>query len=352
MNIASSGNPVVSVVTATRNRPSWLRVALHSIASQTFDRFESIVIDDGSSAETIGAYREIWPELGGRFVLQEPPVAGARGSGPAAARNRGIHLAKGEFIAFCDDDDRWKMNDHLGVAVDVLTREGGDFYFANMCGENQGNVTIPDWFPGSPRLTTGPRVNDDPVVYEVSLRDLAATMHHHYPHPNGCVIRADLVREVGGFWERVDIGEDIDFVLRAAERARRIFYRPDRVVGYNVTPRDSAFSRQTKIEHYLECIAVAQHILALCTHARVRRCARSLQGYFLRQLARELEESRSDAVAPLPLAWQALCVYPTPGALAYFARLAVLRSGAWLRPRVSPGNGAADRPSAGPDSRS
>src|SRR3954451_15572727 len=173
--------PLVSVVTASRNRPFWLQKTLRSIAAQTYDRFESIVIDDGSDAETLSAYEGIWDGLDPRFLIQKPPAPGVRGTGPAAARNRGIRLAKGEYIAFCDDDDLWNLADHLEVGVGVLEQEGGDFFFANMRGENNGEVTIPDWFPDSPRLTAGPRVLHDPVVYEVTLPDLTATMHHHYP---------------------------------------------------------------------------------------------------------------------------------------------------------------------------
>ena len=149
--------PTVSVITATRNRPEALRAALTSIAAQSFADFEALVIDDGSDEETLRAYEALWAGLDGRFHLHRAVAPGVPGTGPSAARNRGLRQVRGEFIAFLDDDDLWVKEDHLAAGIEALRREGGDFYFANMIGVRREKAVIPDWFPASPGLTAGCR---------------------------------------------------------------------------------------------------------------------------------------------------------------------------------------------------
>src|ERR1700730_18180990 len=87
-----------SVVIPTHNRARLLERALHSVSSQTFTDFEAIVVDDGSTDATQQtlASRRSFPF---RFVTHE------RAKGVAAARNRGVAEAAGEFVVFLDDDD-------------------------------------------------------------------------------------------------------------------------------------------------------------------------------------------------------------------------------------------------------
>ena len=231
-----------------------LRVALESIAAQTFEHFEVIVVDDGSDADAVRAYDELIHSMDERFVFHRHPTPGLEGTGPSAARNRGIRLARGRFIAFCDDDDRWRLPDHLEVGIGAMRANNADLYFTNMQGESGGEITVPDWFPDSPGLVRGRKVHGDPAVHEVSLNTLMEVMRYHYPHPNGCIISRELLSEIGLFWEPVRAAEDVNLILRAADRARRILYRPDRVVGYNVGLRDSEYARNAKARLMLFCV--------------------------------------------------------------------------------------------------
>jgi glycosyltransferase involved in cell wall biosynthesis len=92
--------PVVSVVIPTYNRPQFVRGAVRSVLAQTFLDFELIVIDNGSVDDTSNVIRS----------FDDPRVRCVRieiNNGVSPARNRGIELARGEFIAFLDDDDEW-----------------------------------------------------------------------------------------------------------------------------------------------------------------------------------------------------------------------------------------------------
>src|SRR5687768_15051060 len=107
-------SPGISVVVPTHNRPDHLQDTLRAILGQTWTDFEVIVVSDGPSNRN----REAVASLGeSRIRYAEVPHHG----GPAAARNAGIALAKGDLIAFCDDDDIWE-SDKLALQTEVMGR--------------------------------------------------------------------------------------------------------------------------------------------------------------------------------------------------------------------------------------
>jgi cellulose synthase/poly-beta-1,6-N-acetylglucosamine synthase-like glycosyltransferase len=315
--MAADPTPLVSVVIPTRNRPGLLRPALASVAAQTFDRFEALVIDDGSDEATLKAYDDLWAGLDGRFVLHRQPVPGLPGTGPSAVRNRGVRLARGEFVAFLDDDDYWEAPDHLAVAVQALRRHNADYYFAKMQTVRAGEVILPDWYPDSPQLTAGPRVEESPAVYGVTLPAILPLFRHFHIHLDCSVIRRSLLEELGCFCERIRYGEDYHLALRVAAASRRTLYRPDLVATY-VVPQGPSASRIPVAEQGLQMIAVCQHVRATCDNPLVRRCARAREAWNYRVVAEALlQDGRGGAAA---LAWQALCLYPTAGGAVALAR--------------------------------
>lgn len=92
-------SPSVSVILNTYKRPAFLREAIASLLAQTFPSFEVIVVDDGSDDETTGVVAGFEDERI-VYVYQE-------NAGQSAALNRGLALARGEYVSFLDDDDRY-----------------------------------------------------------------------------------------------------------------------------------------------------------------------------------------------------------------------------------------------------
>lgn len=103
----------VSIIIPTYNRAKFLVEALESVYSQTRKPLEIIVVDDGSTDNTRTALSE--SEFNVKYVYQ-------KNSGPAAARNAGIAVAKGDVIAFLDDDDLLVPN-ALELCVGNLERK-------------------------------------------------------------------------------------------------------------------------------------------------------------------------------------------------------------------------------------
>jgi glycosyltransferase involved in cell wall biosynthesis len=89
---------LVSAIIPTYNRGYIVGKAIDSILNQTYDNIEVIVVDDGSTDNTLEKLKEYGDRI--RVVSQT-------NSGPAAARNHGIAVSRGEIIAFLDSDDIW-----------------------------------------------------------------------------------------------------------------------------------------------------------------------------------------------------------------------------------------------------
>src|SRR5580704_559124 len=142
--------PLVSIITPTRNRPTVLARAVDSIAEQTVSDYELLIVDDGSPREVLEAYEPMIERFGGRARVLTKDALRDKSGTPAIARNRGIREARGTWVAFLDDDDRWVDPHHLEIALASLERARGDFFFANMYCERNGVILIPDSYPGSP----------------------------------------------------------------------------------------------------------------------------------------------------------------------------------------------------------
>lgn len=102
--------PLVSVIIPAFNAEGTVRNAIDSILSQTYKQIEVIVINDGSTDNTLKILREYGKQI--RYISQN-------NKGPSAARNAGIKIAKGDFIAYQDADDV-SMPERIGREVDYL----------------------------------------------------------------------------------------------------------------------------------------------------------------------------------------------------------------------------------------
>jgi glycosyltransferase involved in cell wall biosynthesis len=109
-------NPKVSICVPTYNRKDYLRETLDSIFAQTYKDYEVVVVDDGSTDGTAEMLKDIDYPI--RYHWQ-------KNSGDAAARNKMIKLAQGEFITFIDSDDLL-MHDAVDRMMEVMQAEGGE----------------------------------------------------------------------------------------------------------------------------------------------------------------------------------------------------------------------------------
>lgn len=105
--IATSENPLVSIIMPTWNRADIICRAIDSVLSQSYSNFELVIVDDGSSDQTDHIIQSIYAReiASGKIVFVRQP-----NSGVCAARNRGLDTAKGDLIAYADSDNAWKAD--------------------------------------------------------------------------------------------------------------------------------------------------------------------------------------------------------------------------------------------------
>ena len=115
--------PLVSVIVTTFNRADLLCETLDSILNQTYTNFELILVDDGSTDKTEEVVKKYTDHRLHYFKT-------VNWGGPARPRNIGIKKAKGDYIAFCDDDDIWK-NNKLEMQLDIIINNNAGLCFCN-----------------------------------------------------------------------------------------------------------------------------------------------------------------------------------------------------------------------------
>lgn len=162
--------------------------AIDSVLAQSLESFELVVIDDGSTDDTV----ENFARLDGTIRIER-----IEHSGPAAARNRGVAIARAPLIAFLDSDDLW--------APAKLERQLA-FMLANPgCAISQTNeIWIRNGRRVNPGLRHHKRAGD---IFIDSLRTCLISM-------SATMMRTDLFRSLGGFDEIMAAAEDYDLWLR------------------------------------------------------------------------------------------------------------------------------------------
>jgi glycosyltransferase involved in cell wall biosynthesis len=184
--------PKVSVVIPTYERVSTIARAIDSVMAQSFSDFELIVVDDGSTDATAELIGRDYPEA--LFLWQD-------NRGVSAARNAGVSLASGEWIAFLDSDDAWlpeKLERQLSALAnepELLLSHTDEIWIRN------------DRFVNKPKeySKSGGR------IYRQCLPLCGIC-------PSSVLIRRDLFDEIGGFDETFPVCEDYDLWLRITAR--------------------------------------------------------------------------------------------------------------------------------------
>ncbi|MFC1555580.1 glycosyltransferase family 2 protein [candidate division KSB1 bacterium] len=182
----------ISVIIPTLNRVQPLRQAITSVLEQTYQDFEIIIVDDGSSDETFERFNK--KKLPIKYYYQP-------NMGVSAARNRGIQLSNGEYIALLDSDDLWKP-EKLELQFEFM--------------ENNKDILICQtdeiW------IRNGKRVNPGKVHEKPDGRIFDRALELCIVSPSAVMMRREFFEIVGMFDENLPVCEDYDLWLRTAYR--------------------------------------------------------------------------------------------------------------------------------------
>jgi GT2 family glycosyltransferase len=208
----SSELPRFSVVVPTYERPAQLAACLAALARLDYarERFEVLIVDDGSARPPRDVVERFDGALDLRLLEQE-------NRGPAAARNLGARHARGEFVAFTDDDcepeREWLRAFAKRFAEEPLRVVGGRT--TNALGAN-------------PYSETSQLIIE--VVYEHFNRDSSEA---RFFASNNFAVHAESFRAVGGFDEAFRTSEDREFCARWRSRGLTLTYEPGAVVRHS-----------------------------------------------------------------------------------------------------------------------
>lgn len=187
--------PLVSVVIPAFNAARFLPRALASVAAQSYpcDRIETIVIDDGSTDDTLAIARTFEGQAPGFQVFSQP------NRGVSAARNLAIAVSSGELIAFLDADDAW-LPDKLAAQVRVFEEKPTvGLVHCGFVFVDQEGAALPDW-PRQSRLDQGD------ILLEFLCDFFLIT--------SAVMVSRKALDQVGGFDESLKVGEDNELFLR------------------------------------------------------------------------------------------------------------------------------------------
>lgn len=185
----------ISIVVPVYNRKDYIMDTLDSILGQSFLDFELIVVDDGSKDKTAELVKSI-KDKRIKYIYQD-------NSGlPAAARNTGLKIARGKYIAFCDSDDLWE-SDKLKAQMEVFdAHKDAELVYTNFV-----------WHDGkkdsNPFLNGGIAKSGD-VFYDL--------IKENFIPMSSVMVKKSILDEVGCFDEdpKIMAAEDYDLWLRIA----------------------------------------------------------------------------------------------------------------------------------------
>ncbi len=198
--------PIVSVVIPTYNRKSIISRAINSVLNQTYKNYEIIIVDDGSTDDTIEYIKD--------HFNSKVKCISQKNKGASSARNRGISEAKGKYVAFLDSDDEW-VESKLQGQVAFLEKNPE---IALLCGRTYRSDNIK-------------KVNSS--ISQSIVGDLFPTLFmHSFVSTPTVIVKKEVLDEVGGFDTNYKSAEDFDLWLKITKNYKCAFL-PDLVAIVN-----------------------------------------------------------------------------------------------------------------------
>jgi len=192
----------VSVIIPSFNNAQYIGEAVHSVASQSYNNVEIIVVNDGSTDNTDQAIAPFRDSI--VYIKQ-------KNQGASAARNRGIKEANGEWVAFLDSDDRWNSNKLETQMTDLGQTPKARAHSVNLSIQ-RNSLESDDFFQSIGFANTQ-------ATRFVLDRPFADILKYRFAWLQTTLIHHTIFDEVGLLETKYPIYEDFDFLLRTAEKS-------------------------------------------------------------------------------------------------------------------------------------
>ncbi len=197
----------ISAVIATYNNAAFITEAINSIRQQTHPVDEIIVVDDGSTDNTRAIIATLSTEAANTitYVTQE-------NQGPSAARNHGIQIANGHWIAFLDADDHWPR-DKIALQIAALKHESSLQLIAGDMAETdqQGNLLVESVLAKHQLLGQFQNLAGRPLN-----NALTALVNKNFIPTGTVLVRREVLIDAGCFNPEIRFGEDLELWAKIA----------------------------------------------------------------------------------------------------------------------------------------
>lgn len=216
---------LISVVMPVFNGETYIVEAVESVLSQSTFRFDLIIVDDGSTDHTASIACKFGPLI--RYCYQMH-------SGISAARNKGVQMAQGDFLAFLDADDLWTKN-KTNLQWKAFEKEPElDMVFGNV------------------RQFISPDLSEDEKAnINIPVETLAGQV------PGSMLIRKKSFLRVGLFKEELKLGEFIDWYARAVELNLKSIMLPDIVLERRIHKTNTGILQRNQRSGYVHALKAA-----------------------------------------------------------------------------------------------
>ena len=204
--------PLVTVIIPTYNRREWIGICLDFVKAQTYERIETLVIDDGSTDGTAELLRSDPRYSFARLHVQE------KNGGASVARNTGIEMAQGELIVFIDSDDALLPN-HVETAVRVFRDHPntGLFCCDSTIIDSNGEIL----FEGRTWHQIQNELRNQPL--QGGFRSLIDIFQFSHIFP-GFTLPKTVFEKIGYFDQSIFPMDDYDLSLRVAAAGYGVYY--------------------------------------------------------------------------------------------------------------------------------
>lgn len=217
--------PKFSVIIPLYNKEAHIYDTLISVLNQSYNDYEIIIVNDGSTDDSLSEVQKITDSR--LFVFDK------NNRGVSQARNFAMQQARGDYFAFLDADDTWKIN-HLQNLNKLITEfQNCGMYCTNYCFDFGNNYIINTKFPTLPRIEEWSGIVPD--FFEASMINRIALT-------SAVAIHKDVINSLGDFSPKITSGQDTDFWSRIALKHNIAFTK-----NISVTYNASATNRITDV---------------------------------------------------------------------------------------------------------
>ena len=195
--------PHVSIVSSVYNCSSYIRQTIYSVLNQTYDNWEWVIVDDGSTDGTGDMIRDI-NDKRIRYLFQEHVIS----QHIAKNFNKALMMCNGDLVAIIDGDDYWP-EDKLQVQVQSfddprVVLSYGESYLVNHEGKKKGYIGLPENLSAA---------NNNPIG---SVLDILLVENSCFIANSTVMLRKDALLRIGGFLEVTGMGQDFPTWVRLA----------------------------------------------------------------------------------------------------------------------------------------